>query len=168
MKRNSVRFLLVLLLVFCSATAIGKGGNPHPKSIMGTLSGEATFPESENCLSITGAPWQTATATVGQMKHLGLTRQYSTHCSTLVGMSLVAGESTLVAANGDEIWMTYTADLIGPPPVMVFLTDYVIVGGTGRFKNASGNILAFVYVTFEGLDDPAWPTDMDFAGSITY
>ena len=33
---------------------------------------------------------------------------------------------------------------------------------------ASGTLIGMVYVTFEGLDDPAWPLEFAFVGTITY
>jgi hypothetical protein len=135
---------------------------------MGSLSGEATWRPSEVCESVNSLSLQTMTTAIGPMTHLGLTEHHSTHCATEDGMALVNGEGKLIAANGDEVWLTYTGELIAPPPVIVMLADYVVVGGTGRFENASGNIMALVYITFEGFDDPAWPLDMEFAGTINY
>ena len=174
MKRKTIQFLLSLAMVLSSVAVAGNGGgpekahNPHPRPIMGGLSGEATFPLSSECEAITGAWWQTHTAATGEMDHLGLTEHYSTHCSTLDGLNLVDGEGTFVAANGDEVWTTYSAQLIAPPPVMVFLTEYTVVGGTGRFEGASGTIIGLVYVTFLGMEAPAFPVEMTFAGTIAY
>lgn len=174
MKRIAIQFLLVLTLAISGAAVAGKGHgpekahNPNPRAITGSLSGEATFPENDECSDVTGAWWQTHTVAVGKMRHLGLTEHYATHCSTLDGASLVGGEATFVAANGDEVWSTYTAHIIAPPPVMVFLAEYVVVGGTGRFEGASGTIMGLIYVTFLGFEAPAFPVEMDFAGTIIY
>mgnify|MGYP001824745860 FL=1 len=174
MKHNAIKYLLALVMVLTSAMVIAAGNgpdkayNPKPRPIIGSLSGEATFPENDECTDVTGAWWQTHTTAVGEMDHLGLTGHYGTHCSTLDGASLVGGEASFVAANGDEVWTTYHAQIIAPPPVMVFLTEYIVVGGTGRFEGASGTIMALVYVTYLGMDAPAFPVTMDFAGTIAY
>lgn len=170
MKCNAIRFLLTLLLVCFSAVVIGKDYNPHPRPFMGTMSGDALFDfESDACLSVTGAPWQTISSMEGELTHMGRSQYHSMHCSTLDGASLVNGNATLVAANGDEIWLTYTASLISPfpAPVLMYEVNNVVVGGTGRFENASGEILSVVFVTLD-MTALSAPIDMDFAGSITY
>jgi hypothetical protein len=173
MKRNIVGFLLTLLLVGFTATAVGGGYNPHPRPFMGSMSGEAIGDyDSGACLDVTGAPWQTFTNVAGNITHLGLAEFHMSHCSTLDGTQLVNGAGTLVAANGDEIWVTYTANLISPftppPVVLVYLQHTVVVGGTGRFEGASGTFLGLVSVTVESLTAPILPIDANFAGSITY
>jgi hypothetical protein len=80
----------------------------------------------------------------------------------------VGGVATFTAANGDEVWATYTATTVAPPPLIVQEADFIIVGGTGRFEHASGHLWGMVYVTFEGFDDPSWPLRFVFAGTIAY
>ena len=173
MKRNAIRYLLALFLVLSSALVIAAGNgpekahNPNPRPIMGTLNGEVTFPLNDACKNVTGAWWQTTTVAVGEMDHFGLTEHYSTHCSTLDGMSLVSGEASFVAANGDELWTTYTGQVLAGPPVIMILAEYVVTGGTGRFEGASGTIMAMVYVTLVGMEVPN-PIEMNFAGTIAY
>ena len=137
------------------------------------MSGEAVFDfSSDACLPVTNAPWQTVSNLSGNLTHMGRSEYFSTHCSTLDGTSLVNGVATLVAANGDEIWLTYTAELISPllppPVVLVYLVENVVVGGTGRFEDASGEIASLAYVTIEAFTDPSSPLDFDFAGTIIY
>ena len=182
MKRKAVRFLLTLLAVCFAATVVADGYNPNPRPIMGFMSGEAEFafdPYSSPCLALTGVPWQTVSSMSGEVSHLGLTEYMSTHCSTPDGSSLVYGEATLAAANGDEIWLTYTAGLVNVIPVsppapmpviLVYSMENIVVGGTGRFDDASGEILALVFVTIEEfiIPSPPAPLDMEFAGYITY
>jgi hypothetical protein len=172
MKRNVTSFLLVLLVACFSVTAVGNGDNPKPRPFKGSMSGEATFDfVSGACSDVTGAPWQTLSYLTGDLSHLGESEWFTSHCSTLDGQQLVNGEATLVAANGDEIWMTYTADLIPPliiPGTVMYIQDNVVVGGTGRFEGASGKFLTLVAVT---IDDPTaltTPVSGDFAGTISY
>jgi hypothetical protein len=50
------------------------------------------------------------------------------------------GSSRTVAANGDETWVTleWTSDVFAPMEDWVVNVTWVIVGGTGKFKNATG------------------------------
>jgi len=175
MKRNIVRFLLALLLVCFTATAVSDGYNPHPRPLMGSMSGEATFDFTTGaCLDVTGAPWQSFGNVAGNLTHLGQAEWHVSHCSTPDGTRLVNGEGTLVAANGDEIWMTYTAELISHdvfpplPAVLVYAQVNIVTGGSGRFEGASGEFLSLIFVTIEDLTVLTTPVDVQFAGNITY
>lgn len=172
MKRNITSFLLVLLVACFSVTAAGDGDNLQPRPFMGSMSGEGTFDFTTGaCLGITGAPWQSFGYMAGNLTHLGNSEWFVSHCSTLDGQQLVNGEGTLVAANGDELWMTYTAELISPfivPGVMLYAQDNVVTGGTGRFEGASGAFQTLIAVTIEDLTVPTAPASGEFAGTITY
>ena len=172
MKGNITSFLLVLLVACFSVTAVGNGDNPKPRPFKGSMSGEATFDfVSGACLDVTGAPWQTLSYLTGDLSHLGESEWFTSHCATLDGQQLVNGEATLVAANGDEIWMTYTAELISPfilPGVLLYAQENIVVGGNGRFEGASGEFLTLVAVTIDDLTAPTTPVSGDFAGTISY
>lgn len=172
MKRNVISFLLVLLVASFSVTAVGNGDNPKPRPFKGSMSGEATFDfASGACGDVTGAPWQTLSYLTGDLSHLGESEWFTSHCTTLDGTQLVNGEATLVAANGDEIWMTYTAELISPfivPGVLVYAQENIVVGGNGRFEGASGEFLTLVAVTIDDLTALTTPVSGDFAGTISY
>lgn len=165
---SSIRVVTALVLVFAVTSAVSTAANPKLRPFKGSFSGEATFPFSDACLDITGAPFQTLTASEGKMTHMGRTQLSTSHCSTIDGSAAVGGEATFTAANGDEIWATYTAVTMAGPPLIVQESSFVIVGGTGRFENATGRLLGMVYVTFEGFDDPSWPLEFVFAGAISY
>ncbi len=165
-KWTWVATVMVLVLVATSTVSLAK--NPKLRPFKGTFAGEATFPMNGACLDLTGAPWQTLSETEGRMSHLGRTHLSTSHCSTFDGMAAVNGVATFTAANGDEVWATYTATTIAPPPLIVQQSNFVIVGGTGRFEGASGQLIGMVYVTYEGEDDPSWPIEFVFAGTIAY
>ena len=160
--------LVILVLVLTATAPVSAGDNPKLRPFNGTFAGEATFPESDVCLDVTGAPWQTLSSSVGRMSHLGLTELSTAHCSTLDGSAAVAGEATFTAANGDQLQATYTAVTVAPPPLIVQEIDFVVVGGTGRFENATGWLRGVAYVTFEGFDDPSWPIEFAIAGAVAY
>ena len=166
MLRNTTLVILALLLI--AAATVSAGDNPRLRPFNGALAGEATFPASDACLDVTGAPFQTLSSSVGRMSHLGLTELSTAHCSTLDGSAAVAGEATFTAANGDQLWATYTAVTVAPPPLIIQEADFVIVGGTGRFENATGWLRGVVYVSFEGFDDPSWPIEFVVAGAVSY
>lgn len=172
MKRNVLSFLLILLVACFSVTAVGNGNNPHPRPFKGSMSGESVADFTTGaCLGVTGAPWQTFAHLTGELTHFGRSEWYTSHCSTLDGMQLVNGDATLVAANGDELWMTYTAELISPfivPGVLLFAQTNVVVGGTGRFDGASGELLTLVAVTIEDMSSINLQISAEFAGTISY
>jgi len=63
----------------------------------------------------------------------------------------------LVAANGDEVWIDYTGyapyPILGVPSTIVVDVAFTIVGGTGRFINASGGGEITGYAEFAGVFD---------------
>lgn len=158
--------LVILALVI--AASVGTAANPNFRPFKGSSAGEATFPESEACLDVTGAFWQTLSVSEGRMSHLGRMTLTTSHCSTLDGSAAVDGEATFTAANGDELWAAYTAVTVAPPPLIIQESDFVIVGGTGRFENATGWLRGVIYVTFEGFEDPSWPLEFAIAGAVAY
>lgn len=182
MKRKAASILLILLVACFSATAIAEGYNSHPRPFMGFMSGVAEFPfdpTESPCLNLTGVPWQTESIMFGDVSHLGRTTYYSTHCANLETNGLDYGEARLVAANGDEVWLTYSADLVdaipvSPPDLMpvtlVYAVHNVVTGGTGRFEDATGEFLALIFVRIDEfvIPSPPAPIRMEFAGTILY
>jgi hypothetical protein len=171
MKRKFLLiFTTVMLICFGAAVA---GDNAKPRPFKGSMNGEATFDwVSGDCLGVTGAPYKTYAHLEGKLSHLGKSEWFVSHCTTLDGAHFVNGEAVLVAANGDEIWLTYTGDLISPfpPPPAVYLYSQrnVVVGGTGRFEGASGEFNSLVAVTVETMTDPTVPVEAEFLGAIAY
>jgi hypothetical protein len=62
-------------------------------------------------------------------------------CTNPGGPAAVEGEFTLTAANGDQIFGTYTTLLIADPVAGTIEAsgEYQITGGTGRFDDATGS-----------------------------
>ena len=85
-----------------------------------------------------------------------------------------AGELTLGAANGDELYATYEGDIIpSGDPEVPFLLLFAITfdGGTGRFENATGSADVVGLTTIE--PDPSnglfkGNSEFSFDGSISY
>jgi hypothetical protein len=87
-------------------------------------------------------PWIVALSVVGQgnATHLGRTRLDLTACwdwSTFTPAGPVAARFT--AANGDEVWMT-AGDFVIEQETGVMTSRYFILGGTGRFEAAQGEL----------------------------
>ena len=60
-------------------------------------------------------------------------------------------ESALTAANGDELYTSFTRSGKPAPPTITFTEIHTITGGSGRFANASGT---FTVVQTRGLSMP--------------
>ena len=116
----------------------------------------------------------------GNSSHLGKGTADFRYCvmytSTTGGIIINSGiHSILTAANGDELWMDFVSgsfqitEWIEPPYVCVVeaTIDGVVVGGTGRFADATGNgVCSAVQMVDFRLPDV--PTVIDWTGTISY
>lgn len=86
-------------------------------------------------------------------------------CNDYVNLEVTDGFGTYVAANGDYIEVEYSGSAVYNPvgPVLDGWGSAEIVGGTGRFEAAFGEI-DFTFTTF--LSDGS--TQLDGDGWITY
>jgi hypothetical protein len=161
------RLVLILLLLMLTPITMA-GDNPTHRPFVGTFSGLANFPFVDDCIGLTGVPFQTVAMMIGHMSHLGRTEFETAHCATPDGMYALYGEATMTAANGHEVTFTYTADTIAPPPLIVQAISMVVTGGTGRFEGASGELTGHVYINFLGIGVPDWPIEFVLSGWIVY
>ncbi len=152
---------LVALAVGTSAALSAAGGTDRP--FTGTLAGSATFPADLSC----PLGFRTVSEGSGTASHLGLVSMTSSHCSALPNL-MTQGQMTLVAADGDELQMTYTGVCSPGMPVITCNADNVIVGGTGRFADATGEAQVIGLVTFAGFDVPVWPVTWTWEGTLSY
>lgn len=82
----------------------------------------------------------------GQASHLGRYTVVRQHCFNLATFAIEEGRFVQTAANGDELWGTYTGSTQavlefapdGSPLVIVIASPTQITGGTGRFYHATG------------------------------
>jgi len=98
----------------------------------------------------------------GNSTVLGLFKQTTTICingSTGEIVGLVTGVAK--AANGDQLFYTFVGAGIDPATGFLF-QNYIITGGSGRFKNASGSMTLLYNVNT--------PTNYSYTGSgtVTY
>lgn len=105
--------------------------------------------------------------------HLGRTTSHLDGALTLTGPNSfnINGTSTVVAANGDELYGTFsgsgTSDTAGNSEGPVTIT---VTGGTGRFENASGSYAGSFSQVVLGADGTSLTlaTDYSLRGRISY
>ncbi len=115
---------------------------------------------------------RTITDGSGQLTRLGAATIHTEHTFWPDEQGTVTdGEVTITAANGDQIWATYTGTSEIPDPAhFIGHSICVIIGGTGRFATAIGTLRAtgFVTVTEPPSPDAVYPTLWVLEGTISY
>jgi hypothetical protein len=121
------------------------------------------------------ADWVLSVSSTGHAAHLGKVTVEQEHCTridifTVPNPGVVGdGRMTVTAADGDELWLAYTATFVfvpGASPdvgVSTITATMTIVGGTGRFEGATGSVMGHAIDNF-----PAGPHTADFSGTIAY
>lgn len=138
----------------------------------GTVDGVASF-DATNPLGCSALPFTVVTDAKGTASHLGLTTFHGEHCTVLgpSGGQIVDGILVLTAADGDQLFGTYTGSFgplpdIGQPNNIV--STVVFSGGTGRFTDAAGNAEIKAQVLWEGPGDPSSPGHFEWKGTLRY
>ena len=167
------RFVVILmvcalaLLAFSATANAGHKARPFKGSAVGQVTFTPGTAEDPN-----DSPWNppygmwTNSYAVGTAAHLGACVLTARH-PTPGGTDIAGGTMKIVAANGAEVWITYTG--FAPLPttttdVFPVDLDFTIVGGTGRFDSATGGGEMTVWVTFQGYDDFEWPATFEWSG----
>lgn len=166
------RFALILLvcaltLVVFAATA---SANTVNRPFNGSVKGGVSY-------QLVGDVLTTMSSAAGHARHMGLIKMTAQHPTPPIGSSDYGpGEMVLTAANGDEVWITYTGHLDfditaeagtwfeGPVPC-------TITGGTGRFEGAKGSADMTLRLLYPGSLDPAlypWAASWTWRGKIRY
>jgi hypothetical protein len=138
MKGHTLLVLTSLLAAFAVALpgpAVAKeGGADRP--VKGNAAGTTTGNLA------TGTSISQGTATIS---HLGRSTYVNQATFSVSGTTLtVSGTATVTAANGDQLFATFTGSgsVSSPIPAVGATTDLTVVvtitGGTGRFSDASG------------------------------
>jgi hypothetical protein len=148
MKKTMLSCSLLVAFVAVAMAADSHGAKTVPRDVFGVLNGRFTFEGPWE------GPWTVTGDLTGTLRHLGLTKMYTTHTTSAEG-EISGGQFKIVAANGDCIQGRYTA-------AARYTSDYTqalgtatlsIDTGTGRFALARGTIAAHF---LETLDDPTW------------
>jgi hypothetical protein len=165
---NPFRFLGFTILAMIISTGTINAQKQQLRPFWGNAAGEVVFGNPGVC---TTQPVQTLTNSRGQFTHLGNTTLATAHCASTDGSLALDGRATFTAANGDQVFATYTAHTIAPPPPLIVQEgELIITGGTGRFEHAAGRVPFTVYVSPVSPPTPEskWPVQFVFAGTITY
>lgn len=148
---------VVTALASAAVALSAAGGTDRP--FTGSTIGSASFVPDSSC----PLGFRSVTETSGTASHLGLVSLSSSHCFALPNL-LTQGQGTLVAANGDELYLTY-AGTCNPPDFATCITDNVVVGGTGRFATATGEFQITAVITNTA---PPRPVAMTWEGTLGY
>jgi hypothetical protein len=159
-------FALFALIVGAATTANAQKQQLRP--FWGHTAGEVTFGNPGVC---TTQPVQTLSDSKGHLTHLGNAMLTTAHCASTDGLLALDGHATFTASNGDQIFATYTAHTIAPPPPLIVQEgELIFTGGTGRFESAKGRVPFTVYINpvSPPTAESKWPVQFVFAGTITY
>jgi hypothetical protein len=156
--------LLVLAVVAPGAAVAKRGGTDRPAKA--TASGTTT-------VNILTTPFQATNVGTARVSHLGRSTFSSTYTVTLTGGNTftVAGNQTLVAANGDMLFLTFTgtgtfSGTFGVDQTTETSVIFTITGGTGRFADASGSLTGTVLT--ETLSGSTSSQTSTLKGRISY
>ena len=134
--------LLALAVVAPGAAVAKRGGTDRPWK--GKGSGTTT-------LNVATTPFLGSTEGAARVSHLGKTSYSSNFTVTLTGPTTftLAGTQTLVAANGDRLFLSFTGTgtftgPFAPGQTSETMVTYTVTGGTGRFEDASGTLTGAV------------------------
>lgn len=135
----------IALLTFSPLTAAPKKGGPKLVPFKGKWTGQLVSPTPS---TIDPTIIEETAEGGGNATHLGRYTMESISTST-VDSSLAAGAQVFTAANGDQVFATFTGEFVtGTDGLIDGELDATITGGTGRFLNSTG------YFTFRVTTDP--------------
>lgn len=163
---------LAAALLLSIALAVPASADPGARPFKGSASGEVVYtPVSAAVCPEGGGNWgmlATVSSATGTASHLGRTAMSASHC-TPSGETFGPGTMTMTSASGDEVFIDYTGSAPFPGPgttVIKVHIDFTVVGGTGRFKGATGGGEMSAYITFMGFDNPVWPARWVWDGQV--
>jgi hypothetical protein len=170
-EEETMRKILTLLAVsglLVAVLAAPAGADPDARPFKAVMYGELSWQQTTEC----PGPVLTHSEATGQASHLGRSTMTGDHC-TPAGNEYGPGAMTLVAANGDEVHMEYHG--VCPPwmdlPIGEVLTcslEFEIVGGTGRFADATGEGSGTASLVWLGIGEPRTAGWWAWNGTIGY
>lgn len=135
---------ILILLGACLMVLVGvaspAGAQSDARPFAGSASGALEFlPTQPPRVCPPPSLTTTVTSIPGKALHLGRMSLSSEHCAGFG--HLTGGTMTMVAANGDKVFLEYSLDApMVPLPAFTVDVDGTIVNGTGRFEGASGHV----------------------------
>jgi hypothetical protein len=99
-----------------------------------------------------------ATGNATQLGRFTLQVPHIVTFATRVGV----GSYTFTAANGDQLFASFTGQAASPPPMVSIIEYATITGGTGRFADATGS-----FVVERLFDQAAGWTTGTFEGTVS-
>jgi len=163
--------LLGLLMLTGSVLAAPAGETKTVvKNVSGVLVGSATFEFDPNAPPGSFGVRALLDA-AGDVKHLGAAVIHAEHTPWPGPEGRVTdGEFTITAANGDQISGIYEGTSEPPDPetdIAIGHANFVVTGGTGRFKDVSGIIQAAVFIVVGPSEIGAvWPITYVLEGTV--
>jgi hypothetical protein len=165
--KNGIAALAVAVLMALTTAVPAAGAGVLERPFKGTIVGGGVPVVDASCaMGVRTDSWGT-----GQVTHLGRITLISSHCQAPMGEVIRGGVSTLVAANGDTLEVTYSV-MVDPfefteGAILTGTSPNVITGGTGRFAGAGGSYL----MHFRGVLHLTAPMELTWwfdDGEITY
>lgn len=142
-RRLLVAVVTATLLAAAIPAAAGQSvERPFKEDLTGYLTGmelSPTFPGGDTFDDRCTEPsqWISSMSGTGQISHLGRVTWTTEHCFQLFTGTFGDAELVITAANGDELFGTYDGVMTGET---TFVETMRILGGTGRFVDASGTV----------------------------
>lgn len=167
--KTGIRLLTVMSVVFVmtglATTAGANPGTAPERPFKATFEGTRAFAPDQGRCEARGVGWNLLTIelTAGNATHLGRISATADQC--VKGFEILDGEAIYIAANGDELYATYTGRIVSVTPdgVAVIEADQDFTGGTGRFEAATGH--AFEVVSVDLVEGTVQGT---VVGNISY
>ena len=139
MKFINVLLISSLMFSFCN---LAVAGDSVPFDTYGSaVAGEPVDPDWVDYCESEGFDTGFQGSRIGTATHLGFYTATERGCLDFSLFPIVQSrniESTLIAANGDELYYIAEADFNFLNPPEIIWGVFEIVGGTGRFKNSTG------------------------------
>jgi hypothetical protein len=140
-----------------AAVMEARGGSELP--FRGTLQAKEKVAPDGHCLTPVGLHCLNG---AGEATHLGRFTLTSEFTVTPPPASTASGTATWTAANGDEIFTSTAGQAVITFPVAAIAETHTIIGGTGRFVDASGSL-----VVNRSLNLPTLVSSASLTGTIS-
>jgi N-methylhydantoinase B/oxoprolinase/acetone carboxylase alpha subunit len=152
MKRHLAITVVLLLSSAMFFVVVCAGADPVAVPLKGTWKGGSNFifPAPSSCPA--DSVMQAIATAKGNMTHTGESEYLSPVCCNAVGQCV--GTAIITAANGDALYLSVTHFF--NPVTGDWSQSDVIIGGTGRFEDATGTSTSSGTSTFTGPTSDIW------------